>query len=62
MRELTKEWIQKTENDFSVASCEMRVRKNPNYDAICFHCQQCSEKYLKAILQENRIPFGKTII
>lgn len=29
-----------------------------NYDAVCFHAQQCAEKYLKAILQENgkRIP------
>ena len=38
----------------------MRVRKRPNYDAVCFHSQQCVEKYLKAILQENDIAFGKT--
>jgi HEPN domain-containing protein len=25
----------------------------PNYDAVCFHAQQCAEKYLKAVLQEN---------
>jgi len=39
---------------------ELRVRKIPNYDAVCFHSQQCAEKYLKAILQEQNIPFGKT--
>ncbi|MGE5376204.1 MAG: HEPN domain-containing protein [Bacteroidota bacterium] len=36
----------------------MRARKSPNYDAVCFHAQQCAEKYLKAVLQESgtRIP------
>lgn len=38
----------------------MRARRNPNYDAACFHAQQCAEKYLKALLQEAQIPFGKT--
>jgi len=39
---------------------ELRARKTPNYDAACFHAQQCAEKYLKACLQEADIPFGKT--
>ncbi|MBN1974529.1 MAG: HEPN domain-containing protein [Sedimentisphaerales bacterium] len=49
----------KTENDFSTAQRESRVRENPNYDGICFHYQQCAEKYLKARLCEAEIPFGK---
>ncbi len=60
MNPLTAEWIEKAENDFATAAREMRVRKRPNYDAVCFHSQQCVEKYLKAILQENDIAFGKT--
>ncbi|OPX99841.1 MAG: HEPN domain protein [Syntrophorhabdus sp. PtaB.Bin047] len=60
MNPLTAEWIEKAENDFATAVREMRVRKRPNYDAVCFHSQQCVEKYLKAILQENGIAFGKT--
>lgn len=32
----------------------------PNYDAVCFHSQQCAEKYLKACLQEENIAFNKT--
>ena len=40
------------------ASCGRE--RNPNYDAACFHAQQCAEKYLKAILQEQSIPFGRT--
>ena len=38
---------------------ESRVRKNPNYDAVCFHAQQCAEKYIKARLCEENISFGK---
>ncbi len=37
-----------------------RVRKDPNYDSVCFHCQQSAEKYLKARLQEAGISFPKT--
>ena len=37
-----------------------RARKAPNYDAACFHAQQCVEQYLKARLQETAIPFGRT--
>lgn len=32
----------------------------PNYEAVCFHAQQCAEKYLKARLQDAGIQFGKT--
>jgi HEPN domain-containing protein len=39
---------------------ELRARKSPNYDAACFHAQQCVEKYLKARLQEAGIVFTKT--
>lgn len=53
MRALTREWVEKVEGDFRTASREARVRKAPNYDAVCFHCQQCAEKYLKAYLQER---------
>jgi HEPN domain-containing protein len=35
----------------------MRVLREPNYDAVCFHAQPCAEKYLKAFLTQNRLPF-----
>ena len=60
MNPLTHEWIEKAEGDFATAGRELRARKNPNYEAACFHAQQCAEKYLKAILQEQSIPFGRT--
>src|SRR5713226_7512100 len=60
MKPLTREWVEKAEGDFATAGRELRVRKAPNYDAVCFHSQQCAEKYLKACLQEADIPFPKT--
>ena len=33
------------------------MRKDPNYDAACFHAQQCAKKYLKAFLTQHQIPF-----
>ena len=58
MKPAVAEWISKAEGDFLTAGRELRARKSPNYDAVCFHAQQCAEKYFKAVLQENdkRIP------
>jgi HEPN domain-containing protein len=57
MNALTLEWVDKAEGDFRTATRETRVRKSPNYDAACFHCQQCVEKYVKAFLQERNQRF-----
>lgn len=58
MNTAVAEWVSKAEGNFVTAGRELRARKLPNYDAVCFHAQQCAEKYLKAVLQENdkRIP------
>jgi HEPN domain-containing protein len=53
MNPAVDEWVSKAEGDFLTAGREMQARKSPNYDAVCFHCQQCAEKYLKAVLQAN---------
>ena len=60
MQEVVREWVEKAEGDFAVALREWRVRKNRNYDAICFHAQQCVEKYLKGILQQEGTRFAKS--
>ncbi|HLG17955.1 MAG TPA: HEPN domain-containing protein [Blastocatellia bacterium] len=60
MKPITREWVDKAEGDWASAQREVRARKRPNYDAACFHCQQCAEKYLKARLQEANFPFGRT--
>lgn len=60
MKPLTSEWVAKAEGDFATAMREVRARKDPNYDAACFHAQQCVEKYFKARLQEAGCLFGRT--
>jgi HEPN domain-containing protein len=50
MNPLTAEWIAKASADLATAGREMRARKDTNYDAVCFHAQQCVEKLLKAAL------------
>jgi len=49
---LTKEWVSKAEDDWKVAQREWDSPE-PVYNAICFHCQQCIEKYEKALIQEE---------
>lgn len=60
MRAATSEWLEKAEGDYVTAQREYRARKSPNFDAACFHAQQCAEKYLKGYLQELNITFQKT--
>lgn len=59
MKPITREWIDKAEADFATMERESRVRKNPSYDSVCFHAQQCAEKYLKARLSEAGLGFPR---
>jgi HEPN domain-containing protein len=58
-RETIKKWILKAENDLKIAKDEM-LTENPATDAICFHAQQCVEKYLKAYLISKDKETSKT--
>jgi len=60
MKPSTQEWIDKAEGDFVTAQMSYRARKRPNYDAACYHTQQCAEKYLKARLEEAGLAIPKT--
>jgi HEPN domain-containing protein len=60
MKPITAEWVGKAEGDFATVEREARARKNPNYDGVCFHAQQCAEKYLKALAVELDLPFLRT--
>jgi HEPN domain-containing protein len=59
MKPTTREWVAKAEQDFSAASGLAR-RKRPTYDTVCFLCQQCVEKYLKARLNEAGLTIPRT--
>jgi HEPN domain-containing protein len=60
MTAATGEWIDKAEADYAVALLLRRSRKKHARDIVCFHLQQCLEKYLKARLTEAAIPFPKS--
>ena len=43
--------------DYKSAVIINRTRKDTPYDAICYHCQQSAEKYLKAyLIQQGTVP------
>jgi len=58
MKPETEEWVAKADADLDTAKREVAVVDAPNYDAVCFHSQQCAEKYLKAVMVEDglRVP------
>ncbi|MCX7839979.1 MAG: HEPN domain-containing protein [Anaerolineae bacterium] len=60
MSDDTLEWIERAEEDFRMAQAALRQRKFKAYNSVCFHAQQCAEKYLKAFLVRHHIPFRKT--
>ena len=54
-RKLVEEWIYKAKEDFESAVYLVKKDKKAVPDSVCFHCQQCIEKYLKAFLISNDI-------
>ena len=60
MKSTTAEWVAKAEVDYDTVCTLRKSRKRSRFDPICFHAQQCVEKYLKARLNEAGVRFGKT--
>jgi len=54
------EWIEKAEGNYNSAQILMRQRKHLVPDVVCNQCQQCAEKYLKALLVRHGLTFPKT--
>lgn len=59
MQPMTQEWLDKAEGDANVVIALWQMAP-PVYDAICFHAQQCAEKYCKAWLVERHVDFPRT--
>lgn len=59
MKKLTAEWVKKAEADYR-AAIKLKREREPLHDVVCFHCQQCAEKYLKALLVEQGAPVPRT--
>jgi HEPN domain-containing protein len=51
MKKATRDWVRKAEADFRGA-LRLASAPEPFHDLVAFHCQQSSEKYLKAMLEE----------
>jgi HEPN domain-containing protein len=58
--EVAAEWIAKVENDLLNATHTLTLGARCPTDTVCFHAQQCAEKYLKALLTLRGIDFPKT--
>ena len=56
---MVSKWLIKAENDYKTANDELAT-ENPVTDTICFHLQQCVEKYLKAFLIYHEKEIKKT--
>jgi len=52
-------WVQKAENDLITAAHTLTLGQNTPTDTVCFHVQQCVEKYIKALLTWHGIEFGR---
>jgi HEPN domain-containing protein len=52
-------WVERAEEDFILAGSALK-RKKPLTSGVCFHAQQCAEKYIKALLISRGIEFPKT--
>ena len=59
-KELSREWLNKAEEDFGFASKNLSDPTISYYSQICFHFQQAAEKYLKAYIVDNVLEFKKT--
>lgn len=55
----TNEWLAKARDDLGVVDTLLKASP-PHVAAALFHCQQASEKCLKALLTWHEVPFTKT--
>ncbi len=53
-------WIVKAENDLKTAAHTLKLGRDCPTDTVCFHAQQCVEKYFKACLVLEGVDFPKT--
>ena len=57
---VARQWARKAESDLTTAEHVLKLGQECPTDAVCFHAQQCVEKYLKAVLVCKQIDFPKT--
>jgi len=55
-----RRWLEKAENDLLTATTLLKLGRQCPTDTVCFHAQQCIEKYLKGLLVWRSRSFPKT--
>jgi HEPN domain-containing protein len=55
MNELVEEWVRKADGDLRTARRELDATDGPNFDAVCFHAQQCAEKLMIGLLIQSGV-------
>ena len=58
--QVVHQWIGKADNDLKNAEHTLILEDDCPFDTVCFHAQQCAEKYLKALLVSQSLDFPKT--
>lgn len=53
------QWIEKAEHDLGNAEYTLTIFEDCPFDTVCFHAQQCVEKYLKGWLIFKFIDFPR---
>ena len=57
---VVRQWVEKADNDLKNAEHTLLLPDEEcPYDTVCFHAQQCAEKYFKARLVEAGVEFPK---
>jgi HEPN domain-containing protein len=55
------QWVEKADNDLKTAEHTLSLADDEcPYDTVCFHAQQCAEKYIKGLLAHLAIDFPKS--
>ncbi|MHA1861821.1 MAG: HEPN domain-containing protein [Candidatus Ranarchaeia archaeon] len=54
-KQLVSEWMDKAEEDYRTAEQLAKISLSDFATTICFHAQQCAEKYLKALIVGHNI-------
>ena len=57
--ELIRQWLEKAEEDLLTAEHTLTLDERCPFATVCFHAQQCIEKYIKALLVSLTIDFPK---
>lgn len=57
---LVHQWIEKAEEDFRNAEYTLTLQEDCPLSTVCFHSQQCVEKYVKALLVCHSLPVPRS--